>query len=181
MALTKCKECGGQVSTTANACPHCGAKVPKQTGGCGLVIGWLIIAFFLMMLAGSFIGRNDPSTRAERLEPVSNSAWDGSVYQVERYLKDTLKDPDSYQSIDWGKVLKTPDNHFKVRHTYRARNGFGGYVVEEKVFTLDSTGRVISSASSEEDALNNAFQVCQSHEASCMAKHGFSWDGYRWR
>ncbi len=27
MALTKCRECGGQVSTEATACPHCGAPV----------------------------------------------------------------------------------------------------------------------------------------------------------
>src|SRR2546421_388641 len=28
MALTKCRECGSQVSTAAAACPHCGA--PQQ-------------------------------------------------------------------------------------------------------------------------------------------------------
>ena len=30
MALTKCRECGGQVSTEATTCPHCGAPVKKQ-------------------------------------------------------------------------------------------------------------------------------------------------------
>ena len=30
MALEKCPECGGQLSTTARFCPHCGAqKTPK--------------------------------------------------------------------------------------------------------------------------------------------------------
>lgn len=28
VALTKCRECGGDVSTEAHACPHCGAPVP---------------------------------------------------------------------------------------------------------------------------------------------------------
>ena len=28
MAITKCRECGGQVSTKAAACPHCGATNP---------------------------------------------------------------------------------------------------------------------------------------------------------
>ena len=28
MAITKCRECGGQVSTKATACPHCGATNP---------------------------------------------------------------------------------------------------------------------------------------------------------
>jgi len=26
MALTKCQECGKDISTTAQTCPHCGAK-----------------------------------------------------------------------------------------------------------------------------------------------------------
>lgn len=30
MAITKCRECGGQVSTEALACPHCGAKNPAK-------------------------------------------------------------------------------------------------------------------------------------------------------
>jgi hypothetical protein len=29
-----------------------------------------------------------------------------------------------------------------VRHKYRAKNGFGGYMVEERIFMLDSTGNV---------------------------------------
>lgn len=31
MALVKCKECGKEVSETANTCPHCGAKNPGIT------------------------------------------------------------------------------------------------------------------------------------------------------
>lgn len=27
MALTQCRECGGQVSSESNQCPHCGAPV----------------------------------------------------------------------------------------------------------------------------------------------------------
>lgn len=26
MAMTKCKECGKEISTTAKTCPHCGAS-----------------------------------------------------------------------------------------------------------------------------------------------------------
>lgn len=29
MAIVKCKECGGNVSSTAMACPHCGVKNPN--------------------------------------------------------------------------------------------------------------------------------------------------------
>jgi rRNA maturation protein Nop10 len=31
MALTKCRECGGEVSTLAQACPKCGAPVGAST------------------------------------------------------------------------------------------------------------------------------------------------------
>ena len=30
MAMIKCSECGNEVSTTADSCPHCGAKVKKK-------------------------------------------------------------------------------------------------------------------------------------------------------
>ena len=30
MALTKCNECGGQLSDRAMACPHCGAPARRQ-------------------------------------------------------------------------------------------------------------------------------------------------------
>lgn len=33
MPLTKCRECGGQVSTGAKACPHCGARAPARPKG----------------------------------------------------------------------------------------------------------------------------------------------------
>jgi len=33
MAMTKCKECGAQISTTAESCPHCGAKQKKTRLG----------------------------------------------------------------------------------------------------------------------------------------------------
>lgn len=40
MALVKCKECGADVSTKAEACPKCGAKVPKGMGwGTKLFLG----------------------------------------------------------------------------------------------------------------------------------------------
>lgn len=60
MALVKCKECGGQVSTTAKACPHCGAKVPKPDGT-GPVFKLIVVTSFIVMFV--IIGRNDPPTR----------------------------------------------------------------------------------------------------------------------
>lgn len=74
---------------------------------------------------------------------VTNSPWDGSVYQVKKYIIRHLKYPDSYESINWGNVREI-GNNFEVSHVYRAKNSFGAYVVEGGVFTLSKDGTVIS-------------------------------------
>ena len=77
---------------------------------------------------------------------VENSSIDGSVSQVKRYLKNNLKDPDSYEGIEWSDVVET-DNGYTVRHKYRAKNSLGGYVVENQIFYLDLQGNVKSVSS----------------------------------
>lgn len=72
---------------------------------------------------------------------VQNSSWDGSVYQVKKYLKNNLNDYKSYESIEWSEVEKTSTGYL-VRHKFRAKNGFGGYIIENKIFYLDSNGIV---------------------------------------
>ena len=73
---------------------------------------------------------------------ITNSSYDGSVSQVKDYLKKNLKDPKSYEGIEWSKVKEEP-NGYSVYHKYRAKNSFGGYVIEAKVFYLDFGGNVI--------------------------------------
>jgi hypothetical protein len=69
------------------------------------------------------------------------SAWDGSCYVVERALKSALKDPDSYQHMET--VGPVADGaYWKVRTRYRAKNSFGGYVIETKTFFIQQ-GRVV--------------------------------------
>lgn len=63
------------------------------------------------------------------------------------YLKlHYLKDPDSYEGIDWGPSGKYDDTTYYMWHKYRAKNSFGGYVIEEKMFLLDSEGDVVGMA-----------------------------------
>lgn len=45
MAVIKCSECGGQVSTSAKSCPHCGAvakKFKKPSSSLGTVLLWIV-------------------------------------------------------------------------------------------------------------------------------------------
>lgn len=76
---------------------------------------------------------------------------------VRMFLKyDYLKDPDSYESISWGAfgVYDKERNKFFALHKYRAKNGFGGYVVEEKLFVLDKNGNVIKVVDDINDIIN---------------------------
>lgn len=99
-----------------------------------IVICSLIGMFILVLIISLF--NTESTTSINNSEPV-NSSWNGSVYQVEGYLKNSLKDPDSYEGIEWSKVANNRDGTYKVRHKYRAKNSFGGYVIENKVFILD--------------------------------------------
>ena len=84
----------------------------------------------------------DPSFINNLSDPVKNSGLDASVYQVEQFLYDNLKDPDSYDPIEWSAVQKTKNGYYD-RHKYRARNGFGEMKIENKIFYLDENGNVI--------------------------------------
>lgn len=72
-----------------------------------------------------------------------NSPWDGSVLQVYNYLQNNLKDRQSYESIEWSEVIENQKG-FMVRHKYRAKNGFGGYNIENQLFYMDKEGNVIN-------------------------------------
>ena len=52
MAMTTCKECKAQISTTADSCPQCGAK-RKKTSGCAI-----IVAGFFGLIAFSALARS---------------------------------------------------------------------------------------------------------------------------
>ena len=82
-----------------------------------------------------------PTTITSETE-VKNNKWNGGVKQVEEYLEQTLRDPDSYESIEWSEVKRKDDGYY-VRHKYRAKNGFGGYVVTNQLFHLDFSGNVV--------------------------------------
>jgi hypothetical protein len=50
MAMLKCKECGNEVSSMAEACPNCGAKIPHYPIKKALHIIYLVAA--ILVVAG---------------------------------------------------------------------------------------------------------------------------------
>ncbi len=64
MAMKKCKECGTAVSSKAESCPSCGARLKAKPMGCGSVIGFIILAIIILAAVGSFLGGNGESGSA---------------------------------------------------------------------------------------------------------------------
>jgi hypothetical protein len=60
------------------------------------------------------------------------------VWPVKAYLERNLKDPDSLQFIDWSSATPV-DDYWVVRCKYRAKNSFGGYVIEERLFYIQQS------------------------------------------
>ena len=54
MALIKCKECGADVSTSATACPKCGAPVPSagKTAMSSIRFLWIAVRIAIALVVG---------------------------------------------------------------------------------------------------------------------------------
>jgi hypothetical protein len=118
----------------------------KTTGKwIGIILGLIVAVPIVVFMIGRIGGGTLESSSSEATRDiVHNSPWDGSVSQVEEYFNENLKDPKSLDVMEWGKVVKKHDGSFIVRCKYRARNSFGGFTIEHKLFALNSSGAVIS-------------------------------------
>jgi hypothetical protein len=74
--------------------------------------------------------------RVERIGPAPvMSAWDGGYYEVQRYLKRLLHDPDSLAFEGCTRPVEREDG-WGVVCEYRARNGFGALRKEVGTFVI---------------------------------------------
>ena len=141
---SSCPACGGLVAIGAPKCPHCGKVKPAPKPPAKATKGSLAIAcgFIVVIMYGAMnsISSNNINS-GQSGWAVSNSYYDGSVRQAENYLKSHLKDPDSFSAIEWGRVEKGAD-WYSVAVQYRAKNSFGGYIIERKGFLFDSQGNI---------------------------------------
>lgn len=92
-----------------------------------------------LAIFGYFIDKNDGNGGNDNIEVRVKS-------QVKQYLDNNLNDPNSYESVNWSKVLEVTDGYnykYKVRHIYRAKNAFGGLILENQVFRLDKDFNIV--------------------------------------
>mgnify|MGYP000887312634 CR=1 FL=1 len=149
-----CPYCKAVISKFSKTCKYCKKEILEEdmneeirkTNKSSTIIGigcFVIIVIFVIWIASSGYCSEGSSSSSYSSKTVKNSSWDGSVYQVKDWLRKNLKDPGSLEFIEWGKVVETSSG-YSVKVKYRAKNSSGGYVIEEKIFTLDHSGNVLN-------------------------------------
>lgn len=108
-----------------------------------LLVGWSMLTGPSQDQKTKQPAASSPAPKSAPKATVANSGWDGSVWQVEHFLERNLKDPDSFEAIEWSPVIDN-GNGYAVRCRYRAKNSFGGYNIEEQLFVMNKQGDVIS-------------------------------------
>lgn len=143
MAVKSCKECGGQVSTKAKACPQCGAKAPKQTS----FITWAVLVVIVLVVGNSVLNPAPPAPQktpeqiAQEAEKARLEAAkaDKRLKEVQAVglakasVKARLKDP---SSAEFGKVVMKPSGI--VCGYVNAKNAYGGYTGEKAFISMGS-------------------------------------------
>lgn len=78
--------------------------------------------------------------RKEKIEH-GFSAWDGSHRELERIIKKSTNDPDSYEHVET--VYSDKGDYLIVKTTFRGKNTFGGVVKNWVTAKADLNGNII--------------------------------------
>lgn len=136
MALVKCKECGKEISSNAQACPGCGRSKGKPTS----VVTWIVASIFAIGVVGAILnsGKSEeqeatrlaamtPEQRASEAKAKADSDQLSSArYACKEFVKRSLNDPDAAQFDDARTYFteKQTADKFRVEVSVRAKNGF---------------------------------------------------------
>ena len=113
MAMTKCRECGKDVSSSASSCPHCGIKHPGgERVGCVLGTLFLLSVLFVALIVVAKCSGGSDTVYSP--PPVDLS------YGAKQLVRARLRDPKSAE-------FRNVTTHGRVVcGEVNARNGFGG-------------------------------------------------------
>jgi hypothetical protein len=120
MALVKCRECGGAVSGTAKACPHCGSPVPKKTS----VLAWIAAGAFAIFFWNVITSSTTEKVIDPKVERLSIAR--GACLLA---VKQSLNDPGSADfelTSSW--YTEDRGDTILVQPVARAKNAFGAYM-----------------------------------------------------
>lgn len=149
----KCLSCG-YLFTNPLYLQNKKSKESRQWKIALILIG--IVLIFNLATREKSISDKSSNNRIENYENKKGPSQTRAMAGVKTYLKrHYLKDPDSYQGISWGAFGTYKDNTYFALHKYRAKNSYAGYVVEEKLFVLDSDGNVINVVDDMNEIIND--------------------------
>jgi len=82
MAMTSCKECGKDMSDTAKACPHCGARISKTKWWLWIPLGLVALVVLIPQIVSSPAERKALTDRGdcERAFPTERGKRCDEIY-----------------------------------------------------------------------------------------------------
>lgn len=87
MALGKCRECGQEVSTTANKCPHCGCDQPATSARAYGTITLVAVVIGIIAMVWVFTSIN-----------TCNREMDRSLQEAQKNLDEAQKALDDWMN-----------------------------------------------------------------------------------
>ncbi len=137
MALIKCKECGNEVSSKAETCPICGARISAKPMGCGSLIGVVFLGVIILASLSSIFSSSTPPPPPDTPQQAAAKKKQDEAVQRATVgavaLKKAMRDPESFK-LESALVINGTD---AVCYDYRAKNGFGGMNVGQAVLSAD--------------------------------------------
>ncbi len=145
MALIKCPECGSVISSVADSCPKCGYPINKNSIGkkhtkkSGCFSSCLefflvsIIALVIVFVGTSILFELDNDKQENKIENYNDNSRYHQILAknyFEGYIKENLKDPDSFERVSWSSEYNRLNKCYEVSITFRANNSFGAKIVE---------------------------------------------------
>ncbi|MGA9591266.1 MAG: hypothetical protein WBV11_15660 [Salegentibacter sp.] len=124
MALTNCKECGNQLSTKAEKCPHCGAKVKKGNNS-GLITVLIVIMLFIGFSMFIPDSPSDSSSSTSISHPNNFLAYSYAEDAVKKHLKSpsTAKFPGTIEKNEHVQYLG--NGEYQIHSWVDSQNSFG--------------------------------------------------------
>lgn len=134
MALKKCMECDGTLSSSAATCPHCGAKQPKKTS----MFTWVVLGVIGLAIFSAMQAPDKPTKTAAPPDPAKEREFQMVVSNL-KTLRAATKNPASFDLVD-AKLVDSAT----LCVVFRSTNSFNAIVTER--YTMS---RTVSSGSAD--------------------------------